>query len=1042
MALKQFLPEGELTGSLRGQPNSLGMSRRTISDRRRQIALRLAAVAGIGVGIPAASAGTFTFSKTAGGTFGWNNTAADGTTASTNWTVNTGPGLFPNGIGDTANLTANITADTTVNLNVPITVGVINFNDASNAYNVVANGGSLTLNNGGAGAQINVTGAITPGHSITSGITLADNLVVTQTVNVAGQGITFNGTISADSGARTITLSSLNITQYTGSVGNITINSDLTNGGAGGTLSLAQRVGAGTAQGITTLGGANTYSGGTTVTTGTLKGVQTTGTPFGTGSIAMEGGILILAPATVGGDVALSGASATPGTTVSYIGGATIGVAAGSNNSATYTIGNSSPSGSVLNRIGNGTLIIRATAINNLGVPTTTAGAERLIVNGGVPLVTSAAFPAGAMVNPTIIGQAGTTGDYLTYGANGFTSASANYTTRSSAFTPTVGEISNITASTTVSAGNPLAIRTNGVFTLTINAGATVTVGSGSGPAGVILNGGTIAGNNATTSVLDFGSNEAVVYTGANSTISAKTNTTGGLTKFGPSSLTISSVNNTISGGVRVNSGTLALTDGAVLGPTKQTLTLMPQTTLDLANSGFDGDTFQHDIILNGARTITQSNYTSDEPQITGGGSSLATARLLSGILSSGTTATTAGGAAGVTFRSGWIRLGNANTLGGLVRLHDSAVIAENNLAFGTTTGVRADGVHVYHSGTVGVRGGVTITNEAIGLQCPGITSAFGTMHAFPNLDGAGSQTATWTGPITLVVGGTSLGAEPNTTLRIEGAFSGSYGYTLLGGGTVELVNGTSSNGTSNLNIGLAQITSGTTLRVVNTSGGATGGSLVEALNGTSFTGNGAVNNAVVLRSGGTIAPGTPASTVGTLTLTGSSTTNFQAGIGATYPTTGNLQADAGSHVAMELTSTAADQIRVNATGKTASIASPIEYSVPTTFAPAANSTFDLILADVIGYDSVTSGGDIPAGYDNLGSLLATYGYTTQVANAASTLNPGEYKYYIATNAVSIGGVPVDSLRLQVGPVPEPSAALGTALFGGIGLLRRRRRRS
>lgn len=94
---------------------------------------------------------------------------------------------------------------------------------------------------------------------------------------------------------------------------------------------------------------------------------------------------------------------------------------------------------------------------------------------------------------------------------------------------------------------------------LALRAGATVdtgpfslTVGSGTDPAGVILNGTSLAG------VVNFGAREAVVYGGGNSAVSATFSGTGGLTIFGSGTVSVTSSSPGFSGNVRINGGTLA----------------------------------------------------------------------------------------------------------------------------------------------------------------------------------------------------------------------------------------------------------------------------------------------------------------------------------------------------------------------------------------------------------------------------------------------------------------------------------------------------
>ena len=97
-----------------------------------------------------------------------------------------------------------------------------------------------------------------------------------------------------------------------------------------------------------------------------------------------------------------------------------LGLGKGANSNVALTLGNTgAASDSVLARANKGVLIVapaNGTSPANLGV------AERLLVNGGVAT-------HNGMVNASIVGRnndSGASGDFLTYGVNGF--AAASYT--------------------------------------------------------------------------------------------------------------------------------------------------------------------------------------------------------------------------------------------------------------------------------------------------------------------------------------------------------------------------------------------------------------------------------------------------------------------------------------------------------------------------------------------------------------------------------------------------------------------------------------
>ena len=332
----------------------------------------------------------------------------------------------------------------------------------------------------------------------------------------------------------------------------------------------------------------NSYTGTTTVNSSILKTtLSSNGTPFGTGSLALNGGTLSLAPS--GGssstNIAYTGASAS-GASVTYSGNGALFLNKGSNNSLTLTVGDGSDP--AFTRIGKGTLIIESNSAD-LGSGTgSSSGGENLV---------AATAPATlhGIVTPTIVGINGlsfpyggtyTTSslDFLTYGGSYTGFGVASYTNHASNFAPTTGEIANITGSvTTYASGNPYALRVAQNQTLVIGSNTILTVGDGTDPAAIILNSTGSYGpqnmifNNygGSNGVLNFGTSEGLVYVTNWAGISPVITGSGGLTISGigqnysgvqGGALTLQNNNNTFTGGITVNSGAVLAYPGGSNG--------------------------------------------------------------------------------------------------------------------------------------------------------------------------------------------------------------------------------------------------------------------------------------------------------------------------------------------------------------------------------------------------------------------------------------------------------------------------------------------
>jgi autotransporter-associated beta strand protein len=142
----------------------------------------------------------------------WNSAVAGSWSGTANWYNN----VVPSQAKQTANFTDAISGPTMVTLDQPWTVGQINF-DSANAYTISpGNGGSLTLDNGGASANASITDS-GGSHFVTAPIALNSNAVIT--VSNAADTFTISSPISGggsltSAGAGTLMLSGSN--SYTG----------------------------------------------------------------------------------------------------------------------------------------------------------------------------------------------------------------------------------------------------------------------------------------------------------------------------------------------------------------------------------------------------------------------------------------------------------------------------------------------------------------------------------------------------------------------------------------------------------------------------------------------------------------------------------------------------------------------------------------------------------------------------------------------------------------------------------------------------------
>ena len=329
----------------------------------------------------------------------------------------------------------------------------------------------------------------------------------------------------------------------------------------GGNLNLTKN-----GSGIWTITNNNSFTGGFTLNSGYVTNAAPTNagalfcTPIGSGNVVLNGGTLVFAPQanTTNSTANFAAANATVGSTLTYGSGmSAVVVNRGTWTNLALTLGNSGAAAySVFNRSGSGALIIAANSgMTNLGYN------EQVIVNGGVPV-------NNGMVNPTILGRnndGNANLDFLTYdNTKGFITATyndVNFATPNNTKIELVNATyTNMSASTAVYALK----MTNGV-TMTLS--NQMTIGNGSGQAGLILDGGTIAGS----SNLVFGGAEGVIAVSkAGGAINAPITGSAGITVIANETLSSGTLalggTNTYTGGTRIEGGRVTITSTLNLG--------------------------------------------------------------------------------------------------------------------------------------------------------------------------------------------------------------------------------------------------------------------------------------------------------------------------------------------------------------------------------------------------------------------------------------------------------------------------------------------
>ena len=585
------------------------------------------------------------------------STSDDNFSNNTNWVSNLSPGL----VGDS--LTFAGTARLTPNLNTNYTVTALTFSNDAGAFTIgTANGSTLTLaggvtNNSANGQTLNVpatmsgtqtfnaaAGDLTLGQNITNGgslVTVSGASNTTMSADLSGTGgltktgdgtLTVSGTTTY-SGANTISAGRLTVTGTINSTAAATTvgNTAASNARliiAGGSYAANFNAGAIFSSSIN-LGTAATSPGDIQMSSGTFTvnrqialGTVGYGAFSQSGGATTIGGFIALGATANGGVINQSGGTITLSTAPATIGYSATAAIAAMNLSGTATFNANGASGNGVwpGEVGTGTLNILGTAALNipndgiiLGKANTTLSKGLVNFNGGTSTVKSVSKGTGT-------------------GIGGFNGGTLKANVNNAAFLTGLTEVNVFSGGAVIDDGGfaitvgqaLLAPSGSGVSLITLTSGGagyidaplvTITGGGGSNATAIAqidYAAGTVTNILITSPGANYATAPAVALVGGGAsspatinTVTLAANTSGGFTKTGAGTLTLSAAN-TYSGNTTISNGALALSGSGAIG-SSPVITVNSGATFDVSGVSFtlgSGQTLKGNGSVNGAATL------------------------------------------------------------------------------------------------------------------------------------------------------------------------------------------------------------------------------------------------------------------------------------------------------------------------------------------------------------------------------------------------------------------------------------------------------
>ena len=244
----------------------------------------------------------------------WNSASGGNWSAvpSLNWSSSNSS--VPNAQGATANLFGALQTSGTVNLDVPVTLGTLNIQNANASY-TIAGSNTLTMDNSGSTALINVLANLGNSHAIQAAVVL--NGPTTVTVTDLGSTLAMSGNISGSgaltkAGAGIVLLSGSNTFGGTivsgGTLQISAIPSALPNAPLSITSGVLDLGGLSPTVGSVGISGGVLQNGTLTATNFSISGGEVTSTaPLVGGSFVVSGGLIDANASLTGGSITISG---------------------------------------------------------------------------------------------------------------------------------------------------------------------------------------------------------------------------------------------------------------------------------------------------------------------------------------------------------------------------------------------------------------------------------------------------------------------------------------------------------------------------------------------------------------------------------------------------------------------------------------------------------------------------------------------------------------------------------------------------------------
>lgn len=722
-----------------------------------------------------------------------------------------------------------------------ISAGMINIRHA-NALGSTGTGAGTTVSSG---ATLQIQGGITTAAEATtiSGTGFAgsggSNYQTGALVNVSGTNayaglITLGSaaTISSDSGT-------LNLT-HTGTLSGAALALTLAGAGDGSIASVI---------GNTTGGIVKNGTG-----TWTLTGLNTA-----TGVVSINAGKLRLGNGSTGGFTTAVGLTYTGSGTFEYAGASTQAMGALTLSAGAGTLSLVAPP------TGSNTLTFTSLAASTVGA------ALNVVADANAAVMISGLSVVNGVVSPRVFYN----GSNFATAASGYLSA-ANTTAASASLTSTntlpylVSGAFSQTTSETINVGMKFASNS----TLTLNNGILLTINNGANtPGALLITGGanvTFANQGSATGLTTAGSGDLIIRTdGLNDSLNLQvpvgSSTTGGLTKVGRGTLTLSA-SNAYTGSTNIGEGTVvlgsasALSSGAVTVRVGGALNLSGYSATNAMTLNGTGPSGQGALVNStgtatvGALTIDTGLGTGSVGASVGGAGNITTTGALAGtgmLVKTGSGTLTVGNNNGTAVAStrtastriddGVLRIRNSSTAlgaasaqiilnGGTLSLGTASSVAAYPVTVSANSGIITDnfaaGVGVSHTLGALIIGGQTLTitsgsNVTTAGSTPGLVFGSTTLQGNAVFD-VQSPTAATNGTTTLTLGAlTDLGVPRSITFQNSGSAS-MNGIVTLATAATSLMEGTQVSVGSKVTLNLAQATALGSLAQVDLANSAT----------------------------------------------------------------------------------------------------------------------------------------------------------------------------------------------------------------------------